>query len=103
MITPFDDNYKRIDISINDLSDDEFVNIGDADIESIDIIVEGNNIVVDDYRIVIINYTNLNLYDGCKLNDVIIDWSDYLDNHYRLKDIIDNLVNDKFYIMCIMN
>ena len=103
MITPFDDNYKRIDISIDDLGDDEFINIGDANIESIDVIIEGNNIVSDDYRTVVINYSNLNLYDGSKLNDVIIDWSDYLDNHYRLKDIIDSLTDDGFSIMCIMN
>lgn len=103
MITPFDDNYKRIIVSLNELGDKEFVNIGNADIESVDVIIPDNNVVSDDYRIVLIDGTNLNDYDDCLLGDVVIDWSDYLDEHYRLKDLIDDLVIEEFCIMCIMN
>ena len=103
MITPFDDNYKRMQVIISDLDDKQFINIGDADTNSIEIILESTNITYQDYRVVIIDESNIDLYENSSLDDVIVDWSDYLGDSYILKDLIDSGLYSQFDIMYILN
>ena len=99
MITPYDKNFKRIDVKVSDVIAKQYVNLGKIIPDTVDVVLgSNNNIVLGDYTLISVSEFNQFEYPESEIGDVILSWK----YGYSLGDLLSAYDFEYFNVLCLL-